>query len=140
MSIKQFSPLSLPQEVSSILVAHGVELGQVVLFEEIDLQPNQRYGKGWVCATEQSIVVLNAGSNGNGASHEVQILDYKETEEIKIESLVTSGLLSAKIEGGEDRLLCRFSNSRTKALSRFTRIVGKLKKGEELSASDFQEV
>ena len=139
MSIKQSSPLSLPEEVASTLSAHGIELSQVVLFEEIDLQPNQRYGKGWVCATEKSIAVLNPGSNGNGASHDFQILDYKETEEIKIESLVTSGLLSAKMEGGEDRLLCRFSNSRTKALSRFTRIVGKLKKGEELSEKDLQE-
>ena len=56
-------------------------------------------------------------------------------EEIKVENLVTSGLISAKV-CGKHTILCRFSSGRTRDIAQLVRIAEKIGKSETVEVGD----
>ena len=96
-----------------------------------DLSVSRKYEESWVVATEGRLAIV--GDEGVRDSYRLEELD-----DLKAENLVTSGVLTAKLQD-HDRILCRFSNTQLKGFSRLARIVSKLKKDEELTPEDLSE-
>ncbi len=65
----------------------------------------------------------------------LQLWELERVERLEVIREVSTGVLMAVIDGTE-RCLCHFSNTRMEAFLRICRILGKLKKGEEITPED----
>jgi ATP-binding cassette subfamily B protein len=120
------NPKGLPEDILIPLESHGVSAGDVVQFLRTDLSSEGRYAGEWVVLTRESLILLGTGISSYRVS---------DLEELKAESLISSGMLTAKM-GGKERVLCRFSNGLSKDFGQLARIVKKLKEGESLEKGD----
>ena len=65
----------------------------------------------------------------------IRMWDLKRVERLEVIREVSSGVLMAVIDGTE-QCLCHFSNTRMEVFLRICRILGKIKKDEEITAED----
>ncbi|MBT3273525.1 MAG: hypothetical protein HN368_10235, partial [Spirochaetales bacterium] len=106
-------------------------IGALKTAAESDLGIDGKFAVTWIAAGTKALVVINPSTN----SH--TIYPYKNLEDLKIENMVSTGVLSAKIDGSTV-LLLRFSNTRAREFGHFRRISERLIKGERLKDSDIQ--
>ena len=130
MKKTEHSTSTLPVEAEESLSAFGIDSSGVLAFAKTDLDLEQSYTEGWAALTSEALVILDGESSG--------AYPLADLEELKAENLVSSGLLSAKVKG-EERILCRYSNSQIKDVSRLARLAEKLKKGEEVGPQELAE-
>lgn len=87
----------------------------------------------WLPSKSLSTRDLKDDADRNGKLNVIdqQTIYLKDLEEARVESLVGTGVLVVKA-AGEERRLCRFSNSRVRDFQRFAKAVRALAKGKSL--------
>ena len=65
----------------------------------------------------------------------LQIFELSKVEKLEVIRQIGTGVLMAEIDG-IDRNLCHFSNTRLETFLRLDRLLGKIKKGEEIKTED----
>lgn len=121
----------MKEEVRAALAQADIAESSVAATAQFDLLPDKTYGTGWVVATDAELVVAAETDSDGGLLR----YPYESVNGLKAENLVTGGMLTAKVDD-EERVLCRFSNSRLREMSALVRIAETLRKGEEPSAED----
>ena len=126
--------MTIPGNIRDRLVALGIpkeKLASVIAAVRSDLSSDGSYTTEWLIAAEKELFVYEAEKDS------CRSFSLDEMENLRIENLVSSGLLTADVQK-KDTVICRFSNTQAKELGQFTKIVGKLVKGEELADADLQ--
>lgn len=104
-------------------------IGSVKVVESADLLINGKYGKTWILAGTRGIAVVEP------ETHKQDFFSRKTLSDLKIENMVSTGILCAKVNE-QQKLLLRFSNSKAREFSRFTRIANKLISGKRIGKGD----
>ena len=125
---EQRPQIELPDSARTSLEESGISSDDLIFATDIDLSLARTYERGWICLTDSHIAIVVGDAPA-------RTLALKKTEELKAENLVTSGLVSAKVQGSEE-ILCRFTSSRTRDVAAFVRIAEKLKKNEDLTTAE----
>jgi ATP-binding cassette, subfamily B, bacterial len=120
----------LPDSYAAALRDASLDPDSLIFAADIDLSRDRTFGHGWVCLTEDKIIVLEGADPA-------RVFTIADLEEIKAENLVTSGLISAKV-GGKEEVLCRFSSGRTRDIAQLVRIAGKINESEPLEDGDLE--
>ena len=132
----------LPDSIAERLSAAGVGGREILHAVSSDLCLDGRYGEDWAVATPESLHIVTAGGIDSFALDRIG--------PVQVESLVSGGLLTAgpvspPADGGgpngadaevspaetAERLLLRFSNSRSRQFGAFAGAVAALQKGGE---------
>ncbi len=111
----------------SLLREKGFLKNRIELCVKADLDYQGNYSDSWVAATKKDLILLD--------SKDIHSFTLVKIEELKVENLVSTGILIAKIDGIE-RTLSRFSNTWVKKFSGFAKLVTRLKEGEKLSDTE----
>jgi len=119
----------LPQHVRSLLGRE--DTGDVRLSVRADLDLAGSYRDQWVCVTTDELLLIDPDSE------EVAFHALKRLRELRVENLVTTGILTAKI-GRTRTILARFSNTHIRRFSGFVKLVEKLEHGEALTDTDIR--
>ena len=134
----------VPTYVIEKLAALGIEPVAVELAARADRDREQNSAEVYLFATRERLFVLHgetlgrkALSHGETASQdfrEVSCASYAlcELREIRVEELLSSGLLTAKNADGEPILLASFTNFCKASMFLFAKYAERLAKGEEL--------
>ena len=109
----------------------NIDPQDVMAIASSDLTLARTYEESWIVATQRELVVVK-----HDATKDTYRLE--ELDDLKAENMVTSGILTTKLRE-KDHILCRFSNTKLKQFSQFTRIVKKIKEGEDLEKEDYAE-
>jgi ATP-binding cassette subfamily B protein len=117
----------IPQKLMSLLREKGFLKNRIELCVKADLDNQGNYGDSWVAATKKDLILLD--------SKDIHSFTLVKIEELKVENLVSTGILIAKV-GGIERTLSRFSNTWVKKFSGFAKLVTRLKEGEKLSETE----
>ena len=110
--------LQIPDAISQYLAGAGVssrKTGPLKAVAQSDIDVNGVFAECWIVAGTRSLVVVDLSSGTHA------LYPYKTLEDVKIENMVSTGVLSAKVDGGET-LLMRFTNSRAKEMGHFVQI------------------
>ena len=94
-----------------------------------DLESDGTYGEHWIVAGTRSIAVISLSEQ----THE--LFPYEGMTDLKVESMVSTGMLTAKVDS-EAVILLRFSNTKAREMGHFSRIAGKLIEGNRINAKD----
>ena len=94
-----------------------------------DLSKSGVFEDRWLVGTQKELLTLEP----DGA--EVSTYSYEQLSELKIENMVSSGILIG-VGTGADELVCRFSNTRAKEFGHFVKVVNKLIGDEKLEDAD----
>ena len=126
--------LQIPDAISQYLAGAGVssrKTGPLKAVAQSDIDVNGVFAECWIVAGTRSLVVVDLSSGTHA------LYPYKTLEDVKIENMVSTGVLSAKVDGGET-LLMRFTNSRAKEMGHFVQIAERLCKGERVGQKDLE--
>jgi ATP-binding cassette subfamily B protein len=142
----------LPFYISTILELNNIMKSEIILTETGDMNIKGKYGECWVIVTSDQLVVVTGNIDKaikgahNASTYEaknsywqeesISIYPLNTIERLTPEQLVSSGMLVAAIDG-EDKILCKYSNSCTRDFGAFVRLFNKVKEGKVLSEEDF---
>ena len=107
-------------------------LGPLKIAAYTDLTTDGKYEKGWVVAGSRSLALFDP------VSRDHTVYPYKNLSDLKIETMVSTGVLSAKVDD-RSTLLVRFSNAKARELGLFVRVASKLLAGERLKEEDYAD-
>lgn len=107
-------------------------LGTIKAAVDSDLKLDGTYGRTWAFAGTRGLAVVDPATGSYSLYPRAQL------EDLRIETMVSTGLLSVTVDG-TPQLLLRFSNAKAKELGRFTRIAGKLVDGKRVRAEDLAD-
>ncbi len=114
------SPLrqAVPGPVAQLLEAESVQLSGLLLFTDTDIDRDGSYRAQWLAVTNDRLLLLSGGDSP--AIHTT--LSFSDATEFRLESVIGSGLLQARV-GGMFVDLLRFSN---RLGDRFAKVARKL--------------
>ena len=131
--------MKMPSCIEVYLVKCGLSAESVVAFACADLTEKGLFGETYVILMADRVIVLNnCYTEDKIAStverHEDLCKEFmlEDIEDVCVENLATGGILVAKI-GGQNKILCRFTNSRAREFSTVAKCVSRIKEGKELS-------
>lgn len=120
---------NMPAHIKEILEVSGISLESILFSAKGDLNDRGVFGESFVLADKTQLIVVSEGIN---------IYPIASIEKLFSEQIIAGGILVAQIDG-EDKILCRFSNSCTREFAIFTKLFAKVKEGKELTHEDFKE-
>ena len=124
--------MNIPSSVTNYLKESRIPqrvTGPLKAVAESDYDPAGAFGETWIVAGTRALVVIDPATR----THTLHT--YKDLSELKVETMVSSGVLSVKVDG-TDTLLLRFSNTKAREFGHFSKVVGKLISGERLKSED----
>ena len=104
-------------------------MGALKIAAPTDLEVDGSFGENWIVAGTKGLAVISPATK----SHEY--FPNEKLTELKVESMVSTGMLTAKIDD-EPMLLVRFSNTKAREFGHFSRVAGKLIEGNRIKAED----
>jgi len=134
--------MKIPLYVEEFLQKNGIPVKSVLSISHSDLTEIGLFGDTYMilltdrliafadCLSEDKTV--SADENRKNIYEEYLLYDI---EDIRVENMATGGILSAKI-GGQDKLLCRFTNSHAREFGVFAKYVKRIKEGKDISEDD----
>jgi ATP-binding cassette subfamily B protein len=148
---------NMPQYINEKLQLYDIKNDEVLLVVKGDLNSEDTYGESWVISTANRLIIITGTSETNdnkATSHKFinryeskneflkedssYIYPFDSIENLLCEGAVASGMLIATIDG-QDKILCRYTNSCARDFGQFTRLFTKLKAGKSLEDHDFKE-
>lgn len=117
---------SIPNFMNEILGLHSISKEDIILAVKGDLYGPGNFGESFILATRYKLLVDST------------IYDVKDVHNLVNERVVGGGMLIGDI-GGEEKILCRYSNTCSRDFGLFTKLFTKLKDGKEISEEDFKE-
>lgn len=120
---------NIPVHIKELLEVSGINLENIILAAEGDLNEQGDFGQSFVLADRLQISVVSEG---------ISIYSIASINKLSSEQIISGGMLVAEING-EDKILCRFSNSCTRDFAVFTKLFAKVKEGKVLTDEDFKE-
>ncbi len=127
MSISE-SMENIPVHIKEMLQLNNIDINDLVLVAKGDLNEQGIFAENFVLATKKQLIVASEG---------ISIYPLEDIEKLASEQIVAGGMLVAEISG-EDKILCKFSNSCSREFAVFTKLFAKLKEGKELTDEDFK--
>lgn len=147
---------NIPYYVSEKLGLYGIEKKDVLLVVKGDLNYEGAYGENWVISTADKLLIISGLLQDNSKSPVLKLIKRSESkdesweeessyifsfdsiENLSSEGVVVGGMLTAAIDG-EDKILCRYTNSCARDFGNFARLFCRLKEGNMLEDEDFKE-
>ncbi|MDO4563721.1 MAG: ABC transporter ATP-binding protein [Clostridia bacterium] len=111
---------------------HGIDTKSVIAAAKSDLGSGCEYATTWALLLPDKLVI---------ASESTEVfLSYffEEIEEVYAETLLATGQLIVKLKGAEYPV-CSYTNTVSRTFGRFANIAMKKKRGEEITAQDFEK-
>ncbi|MDF2699057.1 MAG: transporter [Haloplasmataceae bacterium] len=128
----------IPSYIKEILVIYNVSLEEIELIAIGDLNFRGEFGKCYALATKSNLIIITGNNDNKNWVEESSIL-YRldEIEKLDSDQLVSGGILVGLING-EDKILCRYTNTSMNDFGIFCRLFSKIKEGKILTEEDFK--
>ena len=146
--------MKLPKSFSEAIKKLGIKDEDVIFGAMADLDEEYRFADTIVALTKEKLLIAKYpyktakreirlggysswNDNENMFDDEPALLTYdlEKVERLQVIREVSIGVLMGKIDGTE-YFLCRYSNTKMEAFMRMSRLLDKVKKGEEISEED----
>lgn len=147
--------LNMPNYIIERLKLYGIDKKDILLAVKGDLNSQGLYGESWVISTSANLLIITGIMRDDKASlfkmlrrmesknelweeESTYMYSFNNVNALTSEGVVAGGMLTADIDG-EEKILCRYTNSCVRAFNDFARLFGILKEGKKLSEDDFRQ-
>jgi len=135
----------IPAGLRHTVAKHGLWPGQVQVAIRADLTNDGSFGDVWLVVGDGKIGFFSGQWEDQGQSGDQRWVEtgYREialadVEEVIPQTFAGSGALMVRVDG-KDQVVCRYTNSAARKFGLFVKLLNKLRQGEELTESDFNE-
>ena len=124
----------IPDKIVQYLMDASIsdrKTGALKVAAESDFGLDGTFAETWIVAGTRALVAIDPASR----THTLYL--RKTLSDLKVETMVSSGALSVKVDGDET-LLLKFTNTKAREFGHFARVAGKIISGDRLKDEDLE--